>query len=208
MIKRIVFILFWGLLIHLNTKAQYFNSGIKTGIVASQVDGDTYGGYDKFGFNLGIFVNYKISSHSTLELELEYIQKGSNHNPNYDKGDFEQYKMSLGYVQVPFVYQYKLYPQFSFELGIAFGTLIHHYEERDYFELESNPYRKFSLSYITGFNFKLNNKWNVNFRMDYSLIGIRQKPAPGDRYIWFQYGQFNNAFVLSFQYLIKHSGDD
>ncbi len=185
--------------------AQYFNAGIKAGVVGSQIDGDGFGGYDKFGLNAGLFVNYQLSMRTALQLEMEYIQKGSSHSPNYDKGDYEQYKMSLGYIQLPVLFQYKLTQNFSAEMGPAFGLLLSYYEERDQWEIESNPFRKFALSWITGLNYNISDKWTANFRLDYSLMGIRQKPAPGDRYIFFQYGQFNNALVISIQYIINHA---
>lgn len=189
-------------------KAQYFNAGAKLGIVASQVDGDTYSGFDKLGFNIGAFVNYKLSFRTSLQLELEYIQKGSKHNPNYDKNDFEQYKMSLSYIQVPVILQYKLSQNMAVEAGPSFGVLISNYEERDNFEISSNPFRNFALNISAGLVYTLNENWRVNFRNDYSLLGIRQKAAPGDRYIWFQYGQFNNSLILSLQYVINHAKEN
>lgn len=199
--------LFLFLSMCISSNAQYFNAGVKAGIVASQVDGDTYSGFDKLGFNLGLFVNYQLSHRTSMQLEMEYIQKGSKHNPNYEKGDFDQYKISLGYAQIPLLLKYKLTPDFSLELGPAFGVLFSNYEERDNWEIESNPFRKFALSWLTGLNYQISNKWNANFRMDYSLLGIREKAAPGDRYIWFHYGQFNNSLVLSLQYIINHAKD-
>lgn len=205
--KYKILILFTLIFLGFSAKAQYFNAGAKLGIVASQVDGDTYSGFDKLGFNIGAFVNYKLSYRTSLQLELEYIQKGSKHNPNYDKNDFEQYKMSLSYIQVPVILQYKLSQNMAVEAGPSFGVLISNYEERDNFEISSNPFRSFALNISAGFVYTLNENWKVNFRNDYSLLGIRQKAAPGDRYIWFHYGQFNNALVLSIQYVINHAKD-
>jgi hypothetical protein len=205
--KYKILILFTFAMLSFSAKAQYFNAGAKLGIVASQVDGDTYSGFDKFGFNMGVFVSYKLSYRTSLQLELEYIQKGSKHNPNYEKNDFDQYKMSLSYIQIPLLLQYKLSQNFSAEIGPAFGVLVSNYEERDHFEISSNPFRNIALSLNTGFVYKVNDSWNVNFRADYSLLGIREKAAPGDRYIWFHYGQFNNSLVLSLQYVINHAKD-
>lgn len=207
MLRKYFLIVIVCIIISGNANAQYFNAGAKAGIVASQVDGDTYSGFNKLGFNLGLFVNYKFSARTSMQLEMEYIQKGSNHNPNVEKNDLKQYQMRLGYAQLPLLFQYKLAQNFTFELGPAVGVLFTHYEERDNWEIESNPFRKLSLSWISGFNYTITDKWNANFRMDYSLIGIRENPAIGDRYIMFQYGQFNNALVLSIQYVINHAKD-
>ncbi len=188
-----------------SVKAQYFNAGIKAGIVGSQVDGDGFGGYDKLGFEAGIFVSYQLSMRTSLQLEIELIQKGSSHTPNYDKGDYDQYKMRLNYIQIPVLFQYKITKKLTGESGPAFGLLVSDYEQRDQYEITSNPFRKFAFSWVTGINYAITNNWNANFRFDYSLMGIRQKPAPGDRRLFLQYGQFNNALVFSFQYIINHA---
>ncbi|MEI6696864.1 MAG: porin family protein [Bacteroidota bacterium] len=185
--------------------AQYFNAGIKLGVVGSQVDGDTYGGYDKLGLDIGLFVNYQLSMRTALQLEMEYIQKGSSHTPNVEKGDYIEYKMQINYLQLPVLFQYKLSQNFSAEMGPAFGLLLSNYEEYNQWEIQSNPFRKFAFSWVTGINYAINDNWNANFRLDYSLMGIRQKPAPGDRWIFFQYGQFNNALVISIHYLINYA---
>ncbi len=185
--------------------AQYFNAGFKLGVVGSQVDGDTYGGYDKLGLDVGLFVNYQLSMRTALQLEMEYIQKGSSHTPNVEIGDYIEYKMQVNYLQLPVLFQYKLSQNFSAEMGPAFGLLLSNYEEYNQWEIQSNPFRKFAFSWVTGINYAITDNWNANFRLDYSLIGIRQKPAPGDRWIFFQYGQFNNALVISIHYLINHA---
>lgn len=185
--------------------AQYFNAGIKLGLVGSQVDGDGFGGYDKLGLDAGLFVNYQLSMRTSLQLEMEYIQKGSSHTPNYIDGDIIEYKMRVNYLQLPVLFQYKLAQNFSVETGPGFGILLSNYEEYNGWDIQSNLFRKFALSWITGLNYKISDSWNANFRLDYSLIGIRQKPAPGDRWIFFQYGQFNNALVISLHYLINHA---
>jgi hypothetical protein len=193
------------LFLSLFTQAQYFNAGAKLGIVGSQVDGDGYAGFDKFGINAGLYVNYKLSMLTSLQLEMEYIQKGSRHTPNVEKGDYADYKLRLGYIQLPVLFQYKLASNLSVEAGPAFGLLLSHYEEWMTYEIDYNPFRKFALSWITGINYKISDFWNANFRFDYSLMAIRQQPAPLDRYILFQYGQFCNSLVFSIQYNINHA---
>lgn len=200
----ILIILFFN---HFVASSQNFNGGILSGVVASQVDGDTYGGYNKVGLILGIFVNYQLSNRTGLEIGLNMVQKGSRHNPDYENNDYSQYIMRLNYMEIPLLFNYKISEDFSMKIGPSMGYLISHYEERDYREIESNPFRNFTANWITGFNFQIAKNWSLNFLFDYSLIGIRNKPAPGDRYILFQYGQFNNALNLSLQYTINRSNE-
>ena len=61
-------------------QAQRFNAGLMLGGVTSQVDGDTYDGYHKWGYLGGGYVSLQLSPHSSFQMELEYIQKGSRRN--------------------------------------------------------------------------------------------------------------------------------
>ncbi len=49
-----------------SVRAQEFNAGIFGGVTASQVDGDSYGGYNKLGFTAGVFVNREIDNNILL----------------------------------------------------------------------------------------------------------------------------------------------
>jgi hypothetical protein len=60
------------------TQSQKFNGGILVGGLVSQVDGDDWAGYHKLGFLGGGFVSLDVSKHFTLQMEMEYIQKGKN----------------------------------------------------------------------------------------------------------------------------------
>ncbi len=186
--------------------SQNFDAGLKLGLVASQVDGDTYGGYDKLGLDVGVYVNYYFTPRASLKLELEYIQKGSSHNPNFDIGDFDQYLLRVNYVQLPVLWHYQLTKSFSCETGLAFGVLMSYYEEKYQTQIQSNAFRKFALSYQAGFGYNIDQNWKANLRFDYSLIDIRAHDYFGSgTNVFFQWGQFSNAFVISIQYIIKHA---
>ncbi len=187
------------------SKAQFFDAGLKIGLVASQVDGDTYSGYDKLGFDIGAYVNYHLTQKTSIQMELEFIQKGSSHTPNYEIGDMEQYLLRLNYIQVPVLWHYQASSLISFETGPAFGVLMSSFEEKYESPVVNHPFRKFALNYVLGLEYNLNTNWKANIRIDYSLLALRQNPYVGDRNIFFQWGQFNNAIVLSFQYIIKHA---
>jgi len=57
--------------------AQRFNGGILLGMNASQVDGDTYAGYNKFG-SWRSFCLYPLSKKFDMQLEIKYMGKGAN----------------------------------------------------------------------------------------------------------------------------------
>jgi hypothetical protein len=84
--KNCLIILFLFFTIASNAQ-QRFKVGVKAGLSTSQVDGDTYGGYNKAGFDGGIFVTGKINEKWTSQFEMIFIQKGSKHNSDPENGD-------------------------------------------------------------------------------------------------------------------------
>ena len=105
--KKVVVLL---LLFPLATFAQKFNAGIRAGIVASQVDGDTYEGFDKAGVIAGLYVNRSFSDKFSLQLEMDFIQKGSR-MPVDDLNNY--YLMRLSYLEVPLLLQWHVSNSFT-----------------------------------------------------------------------------------------------
>ncbi|MFM9028678.1 MAG: hypothetical protein ACKOQ6_11910, partial [Bacteroidota bacterium] len=69
-------------------QAQSFSSGIRFGMTATQVDGDTYEGFDKAGLLGGLFVERFMSDRFSLRMEMDYIQKGSRKPLDKDVNSF------------------------------------------------------------------------------------------------------------------------
>ena len=182
--------------------AQRFNGGIIAGGLVSQVDGDNYGGYTKFGYLGGGLVSLRVSPHSSFQMELEYIQKGSRINADSTNSS-TTYLMRFHYLEVPLLYQYTFGKRFSLEAGPAMDVLLGSYEESDGLETQSTiPLRNVTLAGIFGVSAYLSAHLKLNFRFNYSLLSIREtaETYPASyRYILWQKGQFNN--VLSFSLL-------
>ena len=104
--KRIIFVFTLISIVFQCQAQQRFKAGIKLGLSSSQVDGDTYAGYNKAGIDGGIFVNGKLSEKWTGQLEMMYIQKGSKHTGNQDKGDYSYYLLQFNYLEVPVLFQF------------------------------------------------------------------------------------------------------
>ena len=87
---------------------QTFRPVIYAGIVASQVDGDTYAGYSKPGFVLGAGINRQLSKLFEAEFGLTFIQKGARHNYGLDSASRNNpanpfFLSRLNYVEIPLV---------------------------------------------------------------------------------------------------------
>src|SRR5689334_21238513 len=79
--------------------AQNFHAGLLAGISTSQVDGDNLAGYHKVGIKGGVFVNRQLSEKFALQLEIEFLQKGSRKPVDTIENTF--FLMRLNYIDVP-----------------------------------------------------------------------------------------------------------
>ena len=206
--------------------AQKFNGGIIAGGLVSQVDGDTYDGYHKFGYLAGAYVSLHVFKHNTwridsltilndnivydsirinanssFQMEMEYIQKGSRKNSDLEKGDTYSYLLRLHYLEIVLLYQYNFTKRFSLEAGPAADILLGSYEESDGQEvINTVPLRPVTLSGIIGISAYITSHLKGNFRFNYSLLSIRDATEPypaGYRKILFEWGQYNNVLSLS-----------
>ncbi|MBM3404519.1 MAG: PorT family protein [Bacteroidetes bacterium] len=185
--------------------AQRFNGGVTAGMVGSQVMGDTYAGFHKFGLAGGAFVNLNLSKSSTLQMELLLIQKGSRRNPQKDENPPVFYLQRTNYIELPLLYQYRLGKKFEMELGPAFDVLISSYEEvNDLGEIKNvSPFQPLTYNIVAGISYYIADVLKVNFRTNNSILSIRDKEVNGHRWRFFDYGQYNDCLVLSLYFLIR-----
>lgn len=196
----IVFLSFLSLSISFEVKAQQrFNVGVKSGINTSQVAGDNYSGFNKVGFVGGIFVRGKLNETWKGQFEIIFSQKGSKHNGDNEKGDFNYYFLGLDYLEVPVLFQYHL-KKFTYEIGPGFSFLM---KEREYLNFQDltgiRPFNKKEISFNMGINFIIFDNLGVNWRYTNSLSSIRQHASGASR--WYNPGQTNNLLSFTLTYL-------
>ncbi len=184
---------------------QQFHGGLMAGVAGTQVDGDSFSGYDKAGIFAGGFVNYDLGPASTLQLELTYFQKGSRVNPD-SANDYRQYIFRANYIEMPVLYIHK-FGKFRVSAGPSAGFLVGHYEEAQY-DIRSddedyNRPARVTLQVNVGIQFFFAEHWGADFRTNQSILNIRSGNMSGDIYRFWGYGQFHNTLVLSLIYQIK-----
>lgn len=192
-------ILFWAYA--LSSVAQQFNGGLAAGLAGSQVAGDTYSGFRKPGAYTGLWIRLAIDERSSVQTELSYFQKGSRHNPDEKRQDFTFYLMRLGYIEMPFLYQYHLKSKIIIEAGPSLSYLLHSYEALDYIEVSYGKFSLFNPSFMAGIVFPITDKMSAHLRTDNSILSIRTDKVNGARYRIFDHGQYNDCFMffLSFK---------
>ncbi len=181
--------------------SQKFHGGIQVGLPMSQVSGDQLGGFDKAGIFGGGFVSLHFFQKSSVQLEINYIQKGSRKNPNPDNGDYSKYLLRLHYIEVPLLYKYDLHKLISLEIGAAVAFLAKSTEEDENgVSLEPRAFNKYEISLIGGgyVNFLKKLRLNVRYENTFPFLPIR------DHYSEATYrlnkGQYNSLIVFALQY--------
>jgi outer membrane protein with beta-barrel domain len=197
--KKILCITLLSGICFLGVQAQSrFRAGLKAGISTSQVEGDTYGGFDKFGFDGGATLNTKLSEKWKFQFEILYVQKGSKHVGDPNQGDLSYYLLQLNYIEVPLLLQYE-HKKFIFEAGPGFGYLINYKEEADYSQVSSKiPFNSTEVNASLGIHYKIHKNFGITWRFTNSVLPIR-KYASGASF-WFNPGQRNNVLAFTLTY--------
>jgi hypothetical protein len=148
-------------------------------------------------------VRGKLSEKWSAQLEIMYIQKGSRHNYNPEKGDYAFYFLQLDYIEVPVLFLFHQ-KKFTFELGPSFGFLLKEEEYNEVQELTGyRPFNKNELNYNIGISYEIYKNWGMNWRYSNSLTPIRSH-ASGAR-TWYNPGQKNNVLAFSLTYTFGHA---
>ena len=207
--KRFLLILIFTVLFFTGF-TQHFNGGVFLGGDVSQVDGDNNAGFHKFGYLGGGFVSLRVSPHSSFQLELGYIQKGSRIGDTLSNAG-TTYLMRFHYLEVPLLYQYTFAKRFSCEAGPTLDVLLGSLEESNGIETQSTvPLRPVTLAGIVGVSGFISKHLKANLRFNYSLLSIRdisgmQTIPRSYRHIFFETGQYNNVISFSFMWYFKEN---
>ena len=80
-------------------------------------------GFKKLGLTGGFTLAFALSEKSELSTELIFVQKGSRQNPT--ENNPSKFLMRLNYIEMPWIYSFKLKKQkIGFEGGLSFGILL------------------------------------------------------------------------------------
>jgi len=178
-------------------KAGKIKIGIKAGATASQIKGDGFKGFHKFGFVGGAMFQLQLDKKYTGNIEVLFVQKGVR-NDGTAQNYFNLYHVDFSYVEIPVIFSYR-YKRCSFGFGPGIGLIIRQHEV-DY-RNNSNDHNSFKTQDVNlnaDFNCILNKNLSFSCRYTNSIIPIRSNPS-GKSY-WYDPWQQNQTFALSLNY--------
>ncbi len=180
--------------------AQDFHGGILGGLSASEISGDRLEGPNKAGFYLGAFVNRYFTHRSSIQMELDFIQKGSRENPDSSNA-YQSYLLRLNYIEMPVHYKYDFHEKGTLEAGLSLGVLIHQNEKVNDYEwwVSGSDFDKIDLSFNIGAYFTIIKNLRINVRYSNSILPVR--PHAGGATWRANKGQYNEvlSFVLFYE---------
>jgi hypothetical protein len=176
MTKKFTILLFCGFL-SLSIKAQNFGGGLILGFSTSQVGGDNLAGFNKAGLLIGTYGNKSISELLSFQMEITFIQKGSN-NPKMNDSEHSNFlkeDILSSYIEVPLLLQYHQSNKLKIEGGVQLAYLINGYYNDIDGEIPTysvNPFRKNDFGLLLGIDYKYSKNISLNTRLSNSILPI------------------------------------
>ena len=171
--KKLIFCTLLMSVLILRVQSQRFEAGFKVAGCLSQIDGDDILGFNKPGYELGIFTAARLSPATSLELGIQYNLRGSH----YGKNDPVPIRFDLHYVDIPLLFilkdwlqedQGKSYYRMSFFGGFSVGRLI---SSSSLTGLDQE-FNKTDISWILGTTYNWSPNWGITGKYTRSLSSL------------------------------------
>lgn len=189
---------------------QNFHGGILLGLTASQVDGDSFKGFNKVGIHGGAFVYKMFGDIVGAHLEIKYTGRGAMKSISHDNP--ETYKLNLNYIDLPLALNIIFMERYLLEAGVVPGYMFAaggKDREGTISKDQLVDFHKFDLGTLLGFRLKVTEVFSIGVRHSYSLISIQDSEIPDAYYGWFggifgfMHGDFNNYLSFGLYYEIR-----
>jgi len=191
-----------------------FYGGLVGGASFSQVDGDYFAGYHKFGINAGPILYAQVAKHVALSIEILYAQRGSKsslgkQSPKQATVYLADYGINLNYAEIPLMINYFDKQKSHFGLGVSYSRLVNSKETltTDSANIVTNhdfntlyPFKKNAFDFVAGAELHLWKGLYLNVRFQYSLVPVRDQ-LPPDTYA--RANQYSNSWTVRLMYLVR-----
>ena len=208
MLKKFTILLFFYGFMNNSISGQNFGGGISLGLSTSQVGGDNLGGFNKAGILVGFFTNKSFSEIFSLQIEMTYIQKGSNNTRmnDYDHVNYQVQDITSSYIEVPLIIQYHQSNKLKIEGGLQAAYLIDAYYKDINGEIPKNginPFIKYDFGVLFGIDYKYSENISINTRLSNSILPIGSEDYENQSsYNYLRKGKFNSVLSFAIHYNI------
>lgn len=192
-----------------NLSAQNFGGGLIGGVTFSQLLGTDIYGFQKVGMVGGVYASRPIKEKSAVQIEMVFVQKGLRKVTKIPNGGGTTFvNRNLNYIEVPLLFKSKLKGRFDFELGLSGAVLLStrfrtENGEGDIYDANQQPFNRFEFGCLGGFNFKVSDSFDLNFRYLNSIIRVRKHQAGQTQMfggLRLNRGEYNSILQLSLRY--------
>lgn len=173
------------------TAIHRFNAGIVLGLNVTQIDGDRFAGFDKFGILGGLKASMYLKKNLDFNVQLLYSQKGSRFETEglAHNRMVKDRMIQLDYMEIPLLLSWKCYDPhkttrgYVFDLGISYARLINSKITEKYVAPRRFSYasiiddiKKDEFNFVTGLNYFLNSHFGVGVRMTVQMNLVYDNP--------------------------------
>jgi len=198
-VKKIHIVLILFLTTSLITQAQRFKGGILLGINASQIDGDTWGGYYKMGLVGGAYVKTNFIDKWGGQLEIKYSSKGSANG----FGVAYPVKIRLQYIDLPVLATYEAIDNLKVQAGISLNYLFDaQWYDGGWSDSWDTPPGELESDLTFRINYHFFQRFDFNLRYSYSLFPVRSKASTDS---WGVGAWFNNVVTFALYFDIGNN---
>jgi opacity protein-like surface antigen len=187
--------------------SQRFDGGVLLGFSASQIDGDTYAGFNKGGVVGGFFASTELSRKLNLSGEITYYGKGSVYNSEDNTVTFKRH---LNYVEVPISVDYAFRRKIYAHAGLAPAYFISGNQEGSAIDNKKvDFYKGYDIGWLLGASYEFNSNFSVRMKYTYSLFSVSKDARKGNNYGWFarlvgyNRGDYNNSVSIVLMYTLN-----
>jgi hypothetical protein len=173
--------------------AQHVNFGVKGGLNVYNISNDNNSKFDsKTGIHLGLLGHIHLDRSIAVQPELVYSSQGAK----YTSGG-TNYKLNLGYINIPVMLQYMFSNGFRLEAGPQLGFLISAKSENNNNSIEvKNNYKTVDFAAGLGVGYiKPSSGLGAGLRYNVGLSNINENSSVKST---------NNGLQLSLFYQFKH----
>jgi hypothetical protein len=189
------------LLSSMTGKSQVFYEGHLSG-VTSQLSGDGYTGFKKFGVSGGLGGMYALQKEGYfVAVEVNYIQKGVRDRRNEDAGDFNEFSLKADYLELPVSYVFPAWGVYIQGGLSASYNLKFEQKANGILSPELTDQRAIELGLHLGVNFEITKNLLFNVLYMNSLTPVQKSNVPYA--YWFRQAGMHNLIGIKLQYFFK-----